>query len=123
MLRTISVSGHWPTAKALAIAVITLWPPWKIIDVVASEITSTYVYNRSEIINKTFVACLWITICVSISYFLFTKRIIRTTWNEKLAHVLMWTLYICSILYMLILYIDIPSEEFKLTEPGEPFFG
>jgi hypothetical protein len=123
MLRTVLAPDRWIIFKALVIGALIILPPWEIMSAVSSQILATHVYSKTEIINWTTISYVWIISLVIISYILFTRRLIRDTWNSQMAFILMWIFYSFSIIYSIILYIDIPNEDFKLTEPGEPLFG
>jgi predicted membrane-bound spermidine synthase len=63
--------------------------------------------------------CIWIGTCIVLSYMLHTSRLVRSTSNGRYAYWMMWWLYGSLLLFMILLYLMLPSDEID----ADPFWG
>jgi|GEM_PF-6580828 len=61
----------------------------------------------------------WLVAGIVISYVLFTRRLVRSSWSGGLAYLVMWLFYVQSVLHILALLLT----ERPSPSDGEPFFG
>ncbi|SFQ82310.1 hypothetical protein SAMN04515668_4784 [Hymenobacter arizonensis] len=76
-------------------------------------------YTRESFTQATLRVCVWLLVCLVLSYTLHTRPLIRTAHSGRKAYELMWLLHLSTLAMLLFLYGSVPSGEVDT----EPFWG
>lgn len=109
--------NRWPVVKAVGIGL--LFYGWLKLVYAPHLPCCDPTYSRETLVRATTVLCTGLGSGIVLSYLLHTCHLARTRPNERLAHGLMWLLYVAAVLTMLVAHLALPTGRID----NEPLFG